>query len=343
MYLFNRIFFYDYLFPYFGQNFNQMREALFIKKNKDRWEKMAYMPEEDIDEMAGEFTQLVDDLGYSKTFYPTSKTTTFLNTEASKRYLTIYQNRKEEQNRVITFYKTELPLTIAKHHKTLLSCFLLFMLFYAIGFYSAIKDESIISDILGSDYIRMTEKNIEQGNPFGVYQRDNNVLMFLGIMVNNIHVAFTDFLEGLIFPFLTIKSLLNFGVMVGGFHVMFFKHGMGLSFILAVMIHGTLEIYSFIMAAAAGMVLGKSWLFPGSLTRLAAFKQGAKGGLKIIIGAVMPVLVMAAMFEGLVTRYYNTMPVWLNVLILLISLAFIVSYFVVYPFVVKRKVKNNFE
>ncbi len=319
-----------------------MREALFIKKNKERWEKMAYMPEQDIDDMAGEFTQLVDDLGYAKTFYPTSKTTTFLNTEASKRYLTIYQNRKEEQNRFTTFYKTELPLTIAKHHKTLLACFLLFILFYGVGFYSAIKDESIVSDMLGDSYIRMTEKNIEQGNPFGVYQRDNNVLMFLGIMINNIHVAFTYFLEGLLFPFFTVKNLVTEALRLGSFNVMFYKKGMGVSFFLAVMIHGTLELASLIIAAAAGVVLGKSWLFPKSLTRLQAFKQGAKEGLKIIIG-VMPVFIMAALFEGFVTRYYNTMPVWVNIIILAISFTFIIGYFVVYPFIVKRKFKANFE
>lgn len=316
-----------------------MREALFIKKNKDRWEKMLHLPADDIDEMAGEFTQLVDDLGYSKTFYPTSKTTTFLNTEASKRYLSIYGNRKEKQNRFVLFFTNELPLTIAKHHKVLLVCFSIFMLFFVVGFYSTLTDESIVRDILGDDYVRMTEKNIADGNPFGVYQKDNSFLMWLGIMINNISVSFRYFMEGLLFPFFTIPELVRDGMMVGSFDAFFYSKGLGNMFILTVMLHGTLELSSIVIAATAGVVLGKSWLFPGTLTRLQAFKQGAKDGLKIIIG-IVPVLMIAAFFEGFVTRYYK-MPIWISISILTISATFIIGYFVVYPLRLKKKMNQT--
>ena len=296
---------------------------------------MVHLPSDNIDEMAGEFTQLVDDLGYSKTFYPTSKTTTFLNTESSKRYLSIYKNRREEQNRFVHFFKTELPLTIAKHHKVLLVCFAIFMLFFVVGFYSTIKDESIVRDILGDDYVRMTEKNIADGNPFGVYQKDNPFLMWLGIMINNISVSFRYFMEGLLFPFFTIPELVRDGMMVGAFDAFFYAKGLGNMFILTVMLHGTLELSSIVIAATAGVVLGKSWLFPGTLTRLDAFKQGAKDGVKIIIG-IVPVLMIAAFFEGFVTRYYK-MPIWISITILAVSATFIIGYFVIYPLKLKKK------
>lgn len=296
---------------------------------------MVHLPADDIDEMAGEFTQLVDDLGYSKTFYPTSKTTTFLNTESSKRYLSIYKNRREDQNRFVHFFKTELPLTIAKHHKVLLICFAVFMLFFVVGFYSTIKDESIVRDILGNDYVRMTEKNIADGNPFGVYQKDNPLLMWLGIMINNISVSFRYFMEGLLFPFFTIPELVRDGMMVGAFDAFFYTKGLGNMFILTVMLHGTLELSSIVIAATAGVVLGKSWLFPGTLTRLDAFKQGAKDGVKIIIG-VVPVLMIAAFFEGFVTRHYK-MPIWISISILVVSATFIIGYFVIYPLKLKKK------
>ena len=97
-----------------------MREALFIKKNKDRWMKNQHLPSDDPDEMARDFTQLVDDLAYAKTFYPSSKVTRYINTEAAKIYLTIFKNRKEESNRLVSFWKYDLPLTIRKHHGTIL-------------------------------------------------------------------------------------------------------------------------------------------------------------------------------------------------------------------------------
>src|SRR5690242_502333 len=102
-----------------------MREALFIKKNKERWERVQYAPSSDPDEMARDFTQLVDDLAYAKTFYPSGKVTQYINSQASRIYLGIYKNRKEENNRLVKFWKYDLPLTIRKHHGVILFSFII--------------------------------------------------------------------------------------------------------------------------------------------------------------------------------------------------------------------------
>src|SRR5689334_23872693 len=99
------------------------------------------MPASDADEMAKDFTQLVDNLAYAKTFYPSSKVTQFINTEASKIYLNIYKNRKEESNRLVTFWKYDLPLTIRKHHGTMLFSLVVFIVFWGIGFFVTTQDE----------------------------------------------------------------------------------------------------------------------------------------------------------------------------------------------------------
>ena len=104
-----------------------MREGLFIKKNIDKWRKYQYEASTDPDEMAQEFTELVNDLGYSKTFYPHSKVTQYLNDLASRIYLNIYKNKREETSRIGRFFKTELPLTVRKHHREILYAFLIFI------------------------------------------------------------------------------------------------------------------------------------------------------------------------------------------------------------------------
>jgi len=316
-----------------------LREALFIKKNKKRWDDISQSPSTDTDEMASEFTQLVDDLGYAKTFYPHSNVTRFLNAEASKRYLNIYKNKKEERNKLVLFFKYDVPLTVAKHHVVVGICFAIFVLFFFVGFFSSMKDEHFVREIMGDQYVNMTEKNIADGNPFGVYQSGNSFLMFTGIMINNISVSFLYFIEGLAFFYFLAKDLIETGIMVGVFDYMFYAKGYGGSFFLVVMIHGTLELSAITIAAAAGVILGKSWIFPGTITRLAAFKQGAKDGIKIIV-ALVPVFVMAAFFEGYVTRHAN-MPLWMSLSILIVSLTFVIGYFGVYPIVLKRKVKRG--
>jgi len=147
--------------------------------------------------MAADFTQLLDDLAYAKTFYPSGKVTNFINSQASKIYLDIYKNRKEESNRLVTFWKYDLPLTIRKHHKVALFSFCVFAVFFAIGFFTSHQDDSIARSVMGDDYIDMTQRNIDNGNPFGVYESGNPVLSWLGLMINNIKVAIRDFVSGI--------------------------------------------------------------------------------------------------------------------------------------------------
>jgi uncharacterized membrane protein SpoIIM required for sporulation len=312
-----------------------LREALFIKKNKDRWERIQGQPAQDADEMARDFTQLVDDLGYAKTFYPGSQVTSYINGQASKIYLSIYRNRKEENNRLVTFWKYDLPLTIRRHQGIILFSLILFVLFFAVGFFSARHDPSFIRDVLGDDYVDMTEQNIADGNPLGVYGHGNPVLSWLGIMINNITVSFMYFVKGLSFGILTILSLVKEAMRLGAFEYMFFSKGYGMQSALGVLIHGLLELTAIIIACAAGMVLGKSFLFPGTIKRLDSLKQGAKDGVKIVIG-LMPVFMVAAFFEGFITRLYK-MPLVINLFLLSASFLFIAWYFIIYPIRLTKK------
>ena len=293
------------------------------------------MPAQDADEMARDFTQLVDDLAYAKTFYPSNKVTQFINSEASKIYLNIYKNRKEESNRLVTFWKYDLPLTIRKHHGTILFCFIVFSIFFAIGFFTSQRDESVSQSILGSDYVEMTRTNIANGNPFDVYEHGNPILSWLWIMVNNIIVALKSFAAGILFGILTFYDLVQFGLMVGVFDEIFAAKGLGTQFFLVVKVHGTLEITAFVIAAAAGIVMGKSFLFPGTIKRLDAFKQGAKYGVKIMIG-LLPVFALAAFFEGLFTRLYNNIST-LTTIIVSLSVLFVMWYFIIYPILLSKK------
>jgi len=288
--------------------------------------------------MASQFTELVNDLGYSKTFYPHSKVTQYLNGLASRIYLGIYRNKKEESSRITRFWKTELPVVVRRYHREILYSFIIFTLFAIMAAFSAAHDETFVRGVLGDQYVDMTEENISKGDPFGVYKNQDQLSMFLWIAVHNVQVSFTIFVAGFIVSIGTLWLLFNNGVMVGAFQYYFFTKGLGLKSVLVIWIHGTLEISSIIIAGAAGMVLGNSILFPGTHKRLYSLRRGARDGLKLMVGLV-PVFVAAAFLEGFVTRY-SSMPVWLSISILSGSLFFIIWYFVVYPIRLEKKMSS---
>src|SRR5947207_2572943 len=159
--------------------------------------------------MTNYFTELVNDLAYDKTFYPNSKITQFINGHASKIYLNIYKNRKEESNQLVDFWKYNLPLTIRKYHRIIFLMFILFCLFFMVGFFSSRYDENFVRQMLGDSYVDKTIQNIEEGNPFGIYQSGNSFLSWMGIMINNIIVALVYFSQGIVFGFFTVRSLVT--------------------------------------------------------------------------------------------------------------------------------------
>jgi uncharacterized membrane protein SpoIIM required for sporulation len=316
-----------------------LREALFIKKNRERWQEMQSEPSSHPDGMAQEFTQLVEDLGYSKTFYPNSRITRYLNTEASKRYLSIYRNKKEQRNRFVKLFMQDIPLLVGKHHRLLFISFCLFSVFVAIGFFSSGRDETFVRQVLGNGYVDMTEKNIRNGTPFGVYAFGNEFLTFLAIFINNIKVSLYEFAGGLLLGFPTVYMLMYNAIMVGSFEFMFFSKGVGGQSLLTVMIHGTIELSTFVVSATSGLVLARSWLFPGRGKRIEALKTGAKEGMMIALSN-FPMLFIAAFFEGFLTRHTG-MPLFLKLIIIIASLSLVIGYFVVYPIVLKKRMKKN--
>ncbi len=72
-----------------------MRESLFIKQNSERWKQYETKPTHDPDELAERFISITDDLAYAKTFFPKSKTTTYLNGLAADFHQSIYRNKKD--------------------------------------------------------------------------------------------------------------------------------------------------------------------------------------------------------------------------------------------------------
>jgi uncharacterized membrane protein SpoIIM required for sporulation len=312
-----------------------MRESLFIKKNLSRWKQYQEEPTDDPDEMAERFVSVLDDLSYAKTFYSFSKVTRYINGLAAGIYHRIYQHRKEDVGRFQLFFKYELPLLFRRYHRLLLFTLCFFLLFCIIGAFSSAHDETFVRGVLGDEYVNMTERNIANKDPFGVYKDGNPLTMFFQIAINNIQVSFYCYVGGIFLGIGSLYLLIRNGVMLGVFQYLFFTHGLGWKSVLVIWIHGTLEISSIVIAACAGIIMGKSILFPGTRKRIDSLRKGAKDGIKIMV-TLVPVFIVAAFLESFVTRH-TEMPLVLSLFILLSSLSFILGYFIFYPIYLHKK------
>lgn len=321
-----------------------MREVAFIKQNKEKWldfeQAIFGKSKKNPDELASLYIHLVNDLSYAQTYYPKSKTVTYLNHLASITYQKIYKTKREDTNRMVHFFKTEVPLIVYQNRRYMLYAFLLFFVFLGIGVLSAAKDDTFARLIMGDAYVNMSLENIEKGDPVAVYKGSTNWGMAVRITLNNLIVGAKSFIGGVFGGVGTGYILMNNAIMVGAFQYFFYEQGVFWESVRGIWIHGSMEIFAMVIEAGAGLILGASILFPKTLSRVASLKIGLKDGLKIWF-STLPFTIAAGILEGFVTRYSNTMPMFLNLLIILGTLSLISYYYLIYPFVLNRKISKQ--
>lgn len=288
--------------------------------------------------MASLYIHLVNDLSYAQTYYPKSKTVVYLNHLAAQIYQKIYKTKRTETNRIVYFFSIEIPLLVYQYRRYVLYAFLLFFLTTAIGAISAKYDPDFVRLILGDQYVNMTLENIKEGNPVAVYKDGSNWGMTIGITLNNLRVGLLCFLYGIFAGLGTFYILIKNCIMLGAFQYFFYEQGVFWESVQGIWIHGSMEIFAIVIEAAAGFILGASILFPKTYSRMTSFKIGFKSSLKIFMGT-MPFTIAAGILEGFVTRYSLEMPNWLNVFIILSTLSLISFYFLIFPFIVHKKMK----
>ena len=316
-----------------------MREAVFIKQNLRKWKEyekvIDSVEDESPDRLADIYTDLTADLAFAQTQYPKSRVTEYLNGLALLLHNSIYDGRREKWSRIKDFWLYEVPRAVYDSRKALWISLVVFLVSTAMGVISQLGDSDFARVILGDYYVDMTIRNIQSGHPTDVYNTQSQMPMFLSIAYNNIMVSFNGFVLGIFTSLMPGYYLFANGIMFGCFSFFFYQYGVFGESLLTVMQHGTLELSAIVIACGAGITMGNSWLFPGTYSRMRAFLMGAKRGMKIVIGLV-PVFLVAAFIEGFFTRETG-LPIAIRIAVVVISAAYIIGYFIVWPAILHRR------
>lgn len=321
-----------------------MREIAFIKQNKEKWlefeQAIFGKAKKNPDELASLYIQLVNDLAFAQTYYPKSKAVIYLNNLAARTYQLIYKTKRHEKNRILSFFTTDVPLTVYTNRRYVLYAFALFGFFLFIGIFCAVKESDFLRLVVGDGYVEETLQNIKKGNPVAIYKSGSDWGSAIGITLNNLEVGIKEFILGITGGVGTAYVLFQNTIMLGAFQYFFYEHGVFGKSVRGIWLHGAMEIFGMVIEAAAGFVIGASVLFPKTYSRLVSLKHGFKNGL-IIWFSTIPFTIFAGTIEGFVTRYALEMPLVLNIFIILSTLLLISWYYLIYPKRVYNRVMNN--
>ena len=310
-----------------------MREAHFIDKNKAKWADIEYNLKNKLsvhpDILAKNYIEITNDLAFAQTYYTKSKTKDYLNELALFAHQSIYKDQRTSSNQLVQFFKEDVPKAVYHNHQLFLYSFLIFSFAVLIGLLSSHFDPDFTRLILGDHYVNETLVNIKNGDPAAIYKSGSQSGSTLAITINNIRVAFLAFAMGIFFSIGTGYILFSNGIMLGAFHYLFSKEGVLGKAMTAIWMHGTIEIAVIIIAGACGLMLGNSFLFPKTLSRRKSLVTKAKEAVMILLSTV-PMFMIAGFIEGYITRLYDV-NIFLSLTVILLSLMFIVWYYILYP------------
>ncbi|MCT3660943.1 stage II sporulation protein M [Elizabethkingia anophelis] len=321
-----------------------MREIAFIKQNKEKWLDIEQVVlgkiKKNPDDLSSLYINLINDLSFSQTYYPKSKTTVYLNYLSSQIFQKIYKTKRIEQNRLKVFFMKEIPLIMYEYRKYLLLAFLVFTMFTTIGVISTHYDLDFVKLILGEDYVNQTLENIKKGNAVAIYGSGSNWGSAIGIIQNNLGVGAKLYAYGIFGGVGTLFALMQNSIMLGTFQYFFQQQGVLGDSMRGIWIHGAFEISAMVIEATAGFILGASLLFPKTYSRLNSFKIGFRNSFKIFVSTI-PFTIFAGILEGFVTRYALQMPLIIDLVIIFGTLGFIIFYYAIFPYRVHKKLKHD--
>ena len=309
-----------------------MRESKFINRNGEKWQqfeeamRFKNLPP---DELERAFLELNDDLAYSRTYFPNRSVRVFLNNLLTPVYDRIYRSRPVSRKVIREFFTQTAPRIHWSARKYMLISLITVLMGFLVGFFGTRQDKQFAITVLGSGYVSMTEDNIAKGDPLGVYKDESAGEMFLNIATNNLRVGFYFFVFGALFCVGTLYLLFLNGIVLGVFTYLFTSRGLTGDYILTVYQHGTLEILSMVIEGAAGIMLGSGILFPGTLPRTQSIQNAARKSITMFL-VCLPIIIIAAFIESYLTRFTDIGTVQ-RTLIILLSLGFMLYYFVVLP------------
>ena len=126
-----------------------MKETRFIAQNKEKWqesENLLQEREKDPEKLSNLFTQVIDDLSFSRTYYPNRAVRVYLNKIAREYFSIIYKHQKSRKNTFRSFWLDELPQIVYRSRKPLLISLVIFLVAAGIGVFSSMKDPHFIRE-----------------------------------------------------------------------------------------------------------------------------------------------------------------------------------------------------
>jgi len=307
-------------------------EEAFIEKNSEAWAKLeeynkilskksiSKLSRDEVKEYTTLFRTAGHHLSYAKTNFEGSKSVIYLNQLLGLSHSYFYTRQKAVWHDIFHYFTVGFPAKFREYNKYFSASVCAFLLGAILIMLLAYQDNSYI-------FYFLPESMVVSNNIIGELSNETWYFPYLSsyIMTNNIRVSAMAVAYGALLGAGTVYVLFYNGIIMGAIYAMVLLYNMNQTrFWSLILPHGFIELTAIFISGAAGLIIGKFMLIPGSMTRRGSFVKGAKEAFFFLPGiAVM--LVIAGIIEGFFTPL--NIPEIIKLIFAFITLALIIVYF----------------
>lgn len=273
-----------------SDTWKQLEQIVSLYKNRKN-SKPDFKTLKDFDRL---YRQVSGHLAYAQTYFPRSQTCEYLNTIVANAHNAFYNSSRKKLNNISEFYIKELPVALAKNSKVILISFLIFTAGFIFSFAFTWLNSKNAHVFLPDNFIQ----NINFDNK-GAEGWNHPVMSGL-IITNNVRVALLCFAYGISLGIGTIYVLIANGFVLGSLSALVMQHGDSFIYWSRILPHGIIELTAIFISGAAGLKIGYGFIRPGLYRRVDALVIAGREAL-ILMGAVVPMLLIAGVIEGFLT------------------------------------------
>lgn len=280
------------------------------------------LSEDELWELPGLYRKTISDLSLLRTTQASPALQEELEAICNKAHGLIYTHQLKQRGGGLYHYLArELPCAVRRRLGYSIASALVMTFFSVIGYLHSGLNPEFTRTVLGpqlSDSIRASLEGAREQADLGLaaqIEPEQRSAMAVAITLNNIGVAVRAFLFGIGCGFITILIVAFNGYMLGVVMHIYLHTMPGISvnlplyFWAGIAPHGCIELSAICVSAAAGMLLGFSWMFPGRAGRGEALRMAAPDALRLVL-VVCLTLVVAGAIEGFITPL--ECPAWLG-------------------------------
>lgn len=287
----------------------------FVARKQPRWEEFRILADQvsrhglnslepdQLPEFAARYREVAADLARARTYGAPPAIRARLERLVSTGHNALYRDQRVTAGRLWAIVMQECPAAVITAWRYVLLAVLCFSAPVAAGFVLLRERPALAQEVLPEGMLRRAEAGAErmaQGRGYYEAGAEEQPLAATFIISNNIRVAFLCFAGGVLLGIGSLVLLAWNGLSIGTTFGHFANLGLFGYIGRFVAGHGTLELFAICVAGAAGLILGRSIVAPGTLPRGEALVLNGRIAIRMV-GAVVFMLTVAGLIEGFVS------------------------------------------